>query len=299
MRPIPRLNRFPAMNHLWNFHNNMAGTADFFRTSEDKLQQKTIEIEEKHLDMVRSIEYASRIQDAMLPSEELFDAFFSDYFILNKPKEIVSGDFYWMKKVCNKLIFTIADCTGHGVPGAFISILGIMLLEQITSVDKIIQADQILNILKERVALAIRQNKNREEMKEGLDLTLCVYDPDSRNLQFSGALDRIYLVRDHSLTSLQSDKIYKSYHMDNDMPYESIEITVHSGDVFYLFTDGYPDQFGGEKNKKFTLRRFQDLLRSIYYRKMIMQKKILEDTISRWQGSIEQLDDITVMGIRF
>ena len=298
MRPIPRQNGFPAMNYAWNY-KNVDEKYVSFKTFEEKLQEKTIELEEKHLDMIRSIEYASRIQDAMLPSGELFETYFSDYFILNKPKEIVSGDFYWMNKVEDKLIFTIADCTGHGVPGAFISILGIMLLDQITGVDKIVQADKILNILKERVSQAIHHNKNQEEMKEGLDLTLCVYDKVEQKLQFSGALDRIFLVRDHSLTRLQVDQIQRSFHMDHDLPYETVEINVRSGDVFYLFTDGYPDQFGGEKNKKFTLKRFQDLLMNIYYSKMDRQKKILEDTITKWQGSIEQVDDITVMGIRF
>jgi serine phosphatase RsbU (regulator of sigma subunit) len=299
MRPIPRLNGFPAMNHLWNYYNNVAGKDGLFSTSEENLQQKTVELEEKYLDMIRSIEYASRIQDAMIPSGELFDTYFSDYFILNKPKEIVSGDFYWMKKTDNKLIFTIADCTGHGVPGAFISILGIMLLDQITRVDKVVQADKILNILKDRVSQAIHHNKNQEEMKEGLDLTLCIYDPVGQKLQFSGALDRIYQIRDHSLTRLQRDQINWGSPMDPDMPYELHEMNVRPGDTFYFFTDGYPDQFGGEKNKKFTLKRFQDLLMSIYYKKMDKQKKILEDTITNWQGSIEQVDDITVMGIRF
>jgi serine phosphatase RsbU (regulator of sigma subunit) len=299
MRLIPRLNGFPAMNHLWSYNNNVDGKDASFKSFEKKLQEKNIELEEKHLDMIRSIEYASRIQDAMLPSGELFESYFSDYFILNKPKEIVSGDFYWMKKVDDKLIFTIADCTGHGVPGAFISILGIMLLDQITGVDKVIQADKILNILKERVSQAIRHNKNQEVMKEGLDLTLCVYDPVERRLQFSGALDRIYQVRDHSISRLSLDQICGSLGLDHDVPYEPHEINVRSGDVFYLFTDGYPDQFGGEKNKKFTLKRFQDLLMKIYKKKMCRQKQILEDTITKWQGSIEQLDDITVMGIRF
>jgi serine phosphatase RsbU (regulator of sigma subunit) len=298
MRTLPINSKLSATNHLWN-NNNVDRKSGFFRTLEEELRDKTIELEEKHLDMIRSIEYASRIQDAMLPSGKLFESFFSDYFILNKPKEIVSGDFYWMNKVDNKLIFTIADCTGHGVPGAFMSILGIMLLDQITGVDKVTQADMILNILRERVTQAMSHNKNNGEMKEGLDLTLCVYDPEKQTLQFSGALDRIYLIRENSLNKIESDQLHGHSHLDYDIPCEKHEINVRSGDVFFLFTDGYPDQFGGEKNKKFTLKRFQDLLMKIYHKKMCRQKKILEDTITKWQGSIEQLDDITVMGIRF
>jgi len=298
MRTLPINSKLSATNHLWN-NNNVDRKSGFFKTLEEELRDKTIELEEKHLDMIRSIEYASRIQDAMLPSGKLFESFFSDYFILNKPKEIVSGDFYWMNKVDNKLIFTIADCTGHGVPGAFMSILGIMLLDQITGVDKVTQADMILNILRERVTQAMNHNKNNGEMKEGLDLTLCVYDPEKQTLQFSGALDRIYRIRDNSLNKIESDQLHGHSHLDYDIPCEKHEINVRSGDVFYLFTDGYPDQFGGEKNKKFTLKRFQDLLMKIYKKKMGKQKKILEDTITKWQGLVEQLDDITVMGMRF
>jgi serine phosphatase RsbU (regulator of sigma subunit) len=235
----------------------------------------------------------------MLPSGKLLEKFFSDYFILNKPKEIVSGDFYWMNKVGRKLIFTIADCTGHGVPGAFMSILGIMLLDQITGIYRVVQADHIINILRERVAQTINHNRNQEIMKEGLDLTLGVYDPDKQIIQFSGALDRVYQIRNNSLEKIDRDQLNGSSHLDNDTPCEKHEIRVQSGDIFYLFTDGYPDQFGGEKNKKFTLKRFQDLLMKIYHKKMVRQKQILEDTIMKWQGSIDQLDDITVMGIRF
>ncbi len=299
MRTLPINSKLSATNHLWIHNNNVDRNSGFFRTVEEELRDKTIELEEKHLDMIRSIEYASRIQDAMLPSGKLFESFFSDYFILSKPKEIVSGDFYWMNKVDNKLIFTIADCTGHGVPGAFMSILGIMLLDQITGVDKVTQADEILNILRERVTQAMSHNKNNGEMKEGLDLTLCVYDPEKQTLQFSGALDRIYQIRDNSLNKLELDQLYGHSHLDYDIPCEKHEINVRSGDVFYLFTDGYPDQFGGEKNKKFTLKRFQDLLMKIYRKKMGKQKKILDDTITKWQGLVEQLDDITVMGMRF
>jgi serine phosphatase RsbU (regulator of sigma subunit) len=299
MRTLPINSKLSATNHLWIHNNNVDRKSGFFRTLEEELQDKTIELEEKHLDMIRSIEYARRIQDAMIPSGKLFESFFSDYFILNKPKEIVSGDFYWMNKVDNKLIFTIADCTGHGVPGAFMSILGIMLLDQIIGVDKVTQADKILNILRERITQAMNHNKNNGEMKEGLDLTLCVYDPEVQTLQFSGALDRIYQIRNNSLNKVELDQLYGHSHMDYDIPCEKHEINVRAGDVFYLFTDGYPDQFGGENNKKFTLKRFQDLLMKIYHKKMGKQKKILEETITKWQGSIEQIDDITVMGIRF
>jgi serine phosphatase RsbU (regulator of sigma subunit) len=229
----------------------------------------------------------------------MFEKHFSDYFIFNRPKEIIGGDFYWVNKVNGKLIFTIADCTGHGVPGAFISILGIMLLEQITVREKVVEADEILNLLRHRINMAIRRKKNRDEIKDGLDLTLCVFDPVEKTLQFSGALDRIYHIRNHSLNKIKPEHMVWNSHMDCEKSCIKHEVNVEPGDVFYLFTDGYPDQFGGEKNKKFTLKRFQDLLMKIYHKKMNKQKQILDDTIIEWQGQMEQIDDITVMGIRF
>jgi len=299
MRTIFKQNGSQGLNPFWPYNNNDERKKGLNRTFEERLRDKTIELEEKHQDMIRSIEYARRIQGAMLPSGKLFESFFSDYFIINKPKEIVSGDFYWMNKIDNKLIFTIADCTGHGVPGAFMSILGIMLLDQITNIDKVIQADKILNILRKRVTQAISHNTKQGEMKEGLDLILCVYDPEERVIHCSGALDRIYKVRNNTLSKLGPDQMNGGSYLDPDIPCDKYAVSIKPGDVFYLFTDGYPDQFGGEKNKKFTLNRFQDLLMKITRKKMDKQKQILEDTISKWQGSIEQLDDITVMGIKF
>jgi len=298
MRTIERQNGYPAINRLGTF-NSIIEIDGLSKAFEEKVKERTIELEEKNNAIIRSIQYARRIQNAMLPSEKLFERYFSDYFILNKPKEIVSGDFYWVNKVDGKIIFTIADCTGHGVSGAFMSILGIMLLDQITEVDKVVQADKILNILRERINMAIRRKKNQEEMKDGLDLTLCVFDPAGKTLQFSGAFDRIYRIRNHTLNKIKLDQNLWNSHMDCDIPCKNYEINVHPGDVFYLFTDGYPDQFGGEKNKKFTLKRFQDLLMKIYHKRMNKQKQILDDTITEWQGPMEQIDDITVMGIQF
>jgi serine phosphatase RsbU (regulator of sigma subunit) len=295
MRTIAKLNGHQTTTWLWPYHE-IDGLCEAF---EERIKERTIELEEKNNAMIHSLQYASRLQNAMLPSRRLFERYFSDYFILNRPKEIVSGDFYWVNKVNGKMIFTIADCTGHGVPGAFISILGIMLLEQITGRDKVVEADEILNILRDRMNMAINRKKNREEVKDGLDLTLCVFDTEENTLQFSGALDRIYRVRNNSLDKIRPDQMPWNSHMDCDTPCEKHEINVQPGDVFYLFTDGYPDQFGGEKNKKFTLKRFQELLMKICHKKMNKQKQILDDTITEWQGPMEQIDDITVMGIRF
>ncbi|KPK87857.1 MAG: hypothetical protein AMS27_01240 [Bacteroides sp. SM23_62_1] len=298
MRPTLRQNGFPALNRLWEYHNilEIDGLRKVF---EEKVRERTVKLEEKNKAIIQSIQYASRIQNALLPTGKLFKNHFNDYFILNKPKEIVSGDFYWVTQVEGKLIFTIADCTGHGVPGAFLSILGILLLEQITCRDKMVEADMILNTLRERMNMTMHRKRNGEEIKDGLDLTLCVFDMKENTLQFAGALDRIYRIRNNSLDKIRPDQMPWNAHMDCDKPCIKYEIGVRPGDIYYLFTDGYPDQFGGEKNKKFTLKRFQNLLENIYHKKMNRQKQILDDTITEWQGPVEQIDDITVMGIRF
>jgi serine phosphatase RsbU (regulator of sigma subunit) len=298
MRTIFKQNGFQGFNPLWSY--NISGRNNgILRTNDEKLHDRTTELEEKHLDMIRSIQYASRIQDAMLPEGKMFESFFSDYFIINRPKEIVSGDFYWMNDINGKLIFTLADCTGHGVPGAFMSILGIMLLNQITVVDKVDQPDKVLSILRERVTQAISCNNKHGEMKEGLDLILCVYDPEKQVIQCAGALNRIYQIRNNTLIRLELNQKYGNLDLDPNLPCAKYEIKVIPGDVFYLFSDGYPDQFGGENNKKFTLKRFQDILMKIFPEKMSEQKQILEETLVEWQGEIEQVDDITVLGIRF
>jgi serine phosphatase RsbU (regulator of sigma subunit) len=298
MRTIFKQNGFQGYNPWWAYNPSVRKNIGL-KPSDERLGDRAIELEEKHLDMVRSIQYASRIQESMLPSEELFESFFEDHFIINRPKEIVSGDFYWMNNIYEKIIFTIADCTGHGVPGAFMSILGIMLLNQITVMDEVIQPDKILNILRARVIQAISNNNCHGEMKEGLDLALCVFDPVKQVLQYAGALDRIYLIRDHALVRLEVNKFSGNLDLDHDMDFRSFEIKIMPGDVVYLFTDGYPDQFGGENNKKFTVKRFRDLLMKICRKKMARQKQILENTLLKWQGSVEQLDDITVLGIKF
>jgi serine phosphatase RsbU (regulator of sigma subunit) len=296
---LTTLKLFSAVLTGLRAYDNIVEIEDLRKNLEEKVKERTIELEMKNNAITTSIKYARRIQNAILPAAELFENHFSDYFILNKPKEVVSGDFYWVNQVGEKLIFTIADCTGHGVPGAFMSILGIMLLEQITGMNQITDADAILNLLRDKVKIALHRQGSRDEIKDGLDLALCVYDLKGHKLQFSGAFNPVFFIRDGSISKIDADQMPIGPYLDPEVPFKRQEINVQSGDVFYLFTDGYLDQFGGEERKKFNTKRFRELLLRIYPEKMTKQKKILDETITNWQGTTEQIDDITVMGIRF
>jgi len=296
---LTTLKLFSAVLTGLRAYDNIVEIDDLRKNLEEKVKERTVELEMKNKAITTSIHYARRIQNAILPSGELFENYFSDYFILNKPKEVVSGDFYWVNQVGGKLIFTIADCTGHGVPGAFMSILGIMLLEQITGMNHITDADEILNLLRDRVKTALHRDGSRDEIKDGLDLALCVYDLKEQKLQFSGAFNPVFFIRDGSISKIDADLMPIGPYLDPEVPFKREEIEVHPGDLFYLFTDGYLDQFSGKGRKKFNTTRFRELLLRIYHEKMSEQKKILDETITNWRGTTEQIDDITVMGIRF
>ena len=269
---------------------------------EQKVRERTAELEIKNRNITHSIQYASRIQNAILPGKGICKKFFADYFILFNPKDIVSGDFYWVYQVNDRLIFTVADCTGHGVPGAFMSILSIMLLGQLTGLCDVPSADIILNNLRDRVKSALHSTGNTEDekdVKDGLDLALCIYDPDKNILEYAGAFNPIYRIRNKSFEKLDADQMPIGPYMNDEKPFTRHEVEIKPGDVMYLFTDGFADQFGGGQNKKFTYKRFQELLMNIHSRKMAEQKKVLDETLREWQGKREQIDDITVMGIRF
>ena len=280
-------------------YENLVRLNEMKENLEQKVRERTAELEIKNRNITQSIQYASRIQNAILPAREICKKFFADYFILFKPKDIVSGDFYWVHEVNDRLIFTVADCTGHGVPGAFMSILSIMLLGQVTGLVNLPSVDKILNDLRDRVKSALHSTGNSEDVKDGLDLALCIYDPDNNKLEYAGAFSPIYRIRNNSFEKLDADQMPIGPYMNDQNPFIRHEVEIKPGDVMYLFTDGFADQFGGGQNKKFTYKRFQELLMNIHSRKMAEQRKLLDESLSEWQGTREQIDDITVMGIRF
>ncbi len=270
-----------------------------------ELQRKKDEIEfqrdlinEINANITSSIRYALHIQNAILPPLDLIDKLLPDNFILSLPKDIVSGDFYWLAQKENKIIFTVADCTGHGVPGAFMSLLGITLLNEIVNVHGIIRSDEIVNNLRERVIQSLQQGRKDIPTTNGMDIALCVMDKQKSMIQFTGGMNNLIFIRDGKLEIVKADRFSVCALEDDFSPFLMKEITYKKGDIFYLFTDGFKDQFGGARNKKYLGKKIYSNLLDIHKLPMCNQKQILEEKIKAWMKNNIQTDDITVMGIR-
>ena len=247
-----------------------------------KKEKEKEKIENLHNDILGSIRYAKNIQNALLPSTKILNASLHEHFILFKPKEIVSGDFYWVKKIGNKTIFAVADCTGHGVPGAFMSMLGISYLNEIVASNNALRSDEILNRLRQKVKTAFMQN-NELTINDGMDIALCVIDFDEMKLQFSGAYNSLYLFRNNLLTEYKANKqpigIYPK-----ETDFSCNEIDLHKNDMLYMFSDGYKDQRGGKRGKKFMTNHFKELLLTINNYELSEQKEILDNTFEQWKN---------------
>lgn len=245
-----------------------------------------------------SIIYASRIQSVMLPSDEFLDELFKDWMVLWRPQEIVSGDFYWVKKIKNFITFAVADCTGHGVPGAFMSMLGISFLNEIVTKSRFDKTNEILELLRKRVKTALNQTGKANEAADGMDIALCILDTETNVLQFSGAYNPLYLVRDKQLQVVKADmQPIAIYPREREFTFN--EINVQKGDVIYIFTDGFIDQFGGEHNDKLKSSGFKKVLLQISHLPMKDQKAVLNDFIDNWMGAKNvQVDDILILGIK-
>jgi ligand-binding sensor domain-containing protein/serine phosphatase RsbU (regulator of sigma subunit) len=273
------------------------------RTYEIQCQKNEIElqrdeIDKKNTNITSSILYASHIQNAVLPPSELIDKLLPDNFILSKPKDIVSGDFYWLAEKDNKIIFTVADCTGHGVPGAFMSLLGITLLNEIVNIHGITRSDAIVTALRERVIQSLQQNRKDVTTSDGMDIVLCVLDKRSNKLQYTGAKNDLVYIASGKLEIIKADHWDVSISYGDNRQFAMKEIDIKKGDVFYLFSDGYQDQFGGDYDKKFLRPHFYNTLFEIHRLPMMNQKEILAKKLNEWMKNHTQTDDITVMGIR-
>jgi serine phosphatase RsbU (regulator of sigma subunit) len=293
----------------------------------DKVKERTLEIEQQrdvvisqkneiekiNTEITDSIRYAKYIQSSILPKQEQLESFLGDHFILYKPKDIVSGDFYWSSNIDHKIIIAAVDCTGHGVPGAFMSMLGTTLLNEIINKEHITHPGVILNRLRKEVIDSLKQKGERGEQKDGMDIALCTLDTDKMKLQFAGANNPLYLIRRSNLeeagelrNELSGD--HRLYEIKGDlMPigiYDRMEdFTVHEIDIFkgdsvYLFSDGFPDQFGGPDRKKFGYKQFREQLLRNSFATMTEQNIFLEQALNEWMGINSQIDDILVIGFR-
>jgi serine phosphatase RsbU (regulator of sigma subunit) len=272
---------------------------EIFHLRNVELKAAYDEIQLINLERTTSINYASRIQAALLPQKETLEKTFSDHFILFLPKDVVSGDFYWASELNNKIVFCAADCTGHGVPGAFMSMLGMTFLDEIVHKQKILKPNEILDKLRQNVIGALKQTGRSGEQKEGIDIALCIFDQDKGNLEFAGAHLPLYLVRKGKLMEYESDKIPISYVEELSQPFQSTQIKIQKGDILYLFSDGYADQFGGPLGKKFKYVALKKYLIEIHTHPMEKQKKLLEENFYSWKGNREQIDDVIIMGVKF
>ena len=254
------------------------------------------EIEKEHKAVTDSIRYAKLIQNAVLPSQDILKESFQDVFLFWRPKNIVSGDFYWMKRIGDTVIFTVADCTGHGVPGAFMSMLGVAFLNEISVEITDATPAQILEEMRRRIIATLRQTTNPLEPKDGMDMAICVLNLKTMKMLFAGADNGMYLVRGTELIEYKAIKnpvaIYPR--MKN---FENHEIDVQHGDYIYMFSDGFQDQLN-EKMSKFTSRRFRELLVSINAKTKVAseQAALLNAAIDEWRGTYPQLDDVLVGG---
>ncbi len=270
----------------------------------EEVRQQNIELAAQKKEITDSIYYAERIQRAILPHTDRITEQIEGYFILFKPKDIVSGDFYWLAENENKIIITAADCTGHGVPGAFMSMLGISFLNKIIMENNTLDADAILNQLRDNVIAALKQTGQEGEARDGMDMSLVVIDLKEMCMEFAGANNPLYMIREDELNVTKADRMPIAYHLEIG-DFSSHKIDLNKGDTFYLFSDGYADQFGGARGKKFMYKPFKRLLIENREKTMKEIHRVLEDQLEAWVApegpdgmTYEQVDDILVIGIR-
>lgn len=264
-----------------------------------ELELNRDEVAGKNKEITDSIKYAKRLQEAILPSSDFINKLFNESFVLYKPKDIVSGDFYWFEHSGNKKLFAAVDCTGHGVPGAFMSIIGYNQLTQAVNESGLTQPNLILNALNNGLTRALKQTIEGSSIKDGMDIALCAYDESSGILEYAGAYNSLWLVRNDKLTEVKADKKPIGVFIGEELkPFHNYEVKLEKGDTVYVYTDGYADQFGGEKGKKFKYKPLQQLLLRSQHLSMRDQRDLLDTTVEQWRGMLEQVDDILIIGIR-
>jgi phosphoserine phosphatase RsbU/P len=264
---------------------------------EATFQRDTIAKQQK--EFIDDLNYASFIQSAIMPSYENIKGMLKDFFIFNRPKNKVSGDFYWVIKKEEKIIIALGDCTGHGLSGALMSMAGMAILNETINKAEHLSPSLILNEMRSQVIKLLHQKGSIGEASNGMDLAICIIDPETRVLKYAGANNPIYIVRhDLSLEVLKADRMPVGIHINHEHPFTEKEAQLDHKDMLYLFTDGYADQFGGPLSQKFRYDKFKELLVGISDLDSEEQNKILENTFVNWIGNFEQIDDILIIGIR-
>lgn len=270
-------------------------TAEVVKQKEE-IEKQNEKISELYTEVTDSIRYAKRLQEAILPPNDLVNRILPNAFVLYKPKDIVSGDFYWMDEKNGKTFFAAVDCTGHGVPGAFMSIVGYNALNNALS--KCDTPAEILDSLNKEISQTLHRNTASGTTKDGMDLSLCSFNPKTLELQYAGAFNPLYIIRNNELEQIKADKFPIGSYFDGEpQNYTNHVIQLQKDDYVYIFSDGYADQFGGPRGKKLMYKQFRDYLLELVGKKMDTQHHFLNNNIEHWKGSLEQVDDILVIGI--
>ncbi|NBC82649.1 MAG: response regulator [Bacteroidetes bacterium] len=256
-------------------------------------------IAQQKKDIIDDIRYSKRIQSAILPTHEKIKNHIKDYFLLDLPKNIVSGDFYWVGSKGGKTVIAVADCTGHGISGAFMTMAGTAYLNEIVNKYEFEHASDILFHLRNHVINLLQQKGEEGETTDGMDIALLLIDEASGQVQYAGANNPVYLVKNNEIAEYKADRMPIGIHIHFNKPFTDQVLDISPGDILYMFTDGYADQFGGPQGKKFRYKNFRELLINIHQKPFADQQQILDQTMKVWKGKEEQVDDILVMGIKF
>lgn len=266
--------------------------------SQQKLGQRLLELEIKSQEMLESIRYAGSLQRSILPNERVLQNVFTDAFVYFQPKDIVSGDFYWIYQYHDDVYFAVGDCTGHGVPGALINVAGSTLLRQIIRLEGVSDPAQIMRLLDDELISLFNDNLTEGMRRDGMDIVFCKFNLRNKTGSFCGAGRPLILIRDEELIEFKKGKDAIGYYSNHEKEFETVHFSLHENDQFFLFTDGYTDQFGGENVKKFSRQRFRNLLLSLDGFSLKKQKKELHLSFNNWKGNQEQIDDVCVVGVK-
>lgn len=280
-----------------NYRNKQKAN-DLLASKNKEIELQRSLLEEKNKDITDSIRYAQRIQEAILPPDDFLKNVLPEHFVLYKPKDIVSGDFYWVEQWGKETLVAAVDCTGHGVPGAFMSIVAANLLNEAVVEHALTEPAAVLNSVRKGLNKILRKKQDDSNIKDGMDAALICLDKTSMKLQFAGAYNPLWLVRGGQCIEFKADKIPIGVGMDNIKPFTNHTIELKKDDLIYIFSDGYADQFGGEKGKKFKYNSLKELLLKNAGHPMEKQKELLLSSFENWKGNLEQVDDILVIGIR-
>lgn len=267
---------------------------------EEAINQRDI-ISKQKQDLIDDLQYARFVQNAILPSYEVLNNLFSDYFVYDQPRNLVSGDFFWVARKNGKKILAVGDCTGHGMSGALMTMAGTAFLNEIVRNSEDFNTDSILNELRKRVIKLLNQKGTIGEASNGMDIALCIFDEPNNNLEFSGANNPLYYVRNEgTFEIIKGDRMPIGYYFDNELTFTRNELHISKGDTIYLFSDGYADQFGGPLGKKFRYNQFRELIANAStYSSMEQQIELIRTTMNEWIEGYEQLDDMLVMGVKW